>query len=272
MMFNNFILKGQKLLLILIIILATGLRLWDIGVVPPSPDWDEAALGYNAYSILLTGRDEYGKFMPVILQSFDDYKPALYMYLIVPFIPIFGVSIISVRLPSVIFGVLTVLATYFLVKELFDKLRTKDGKDYSKQFALLASFLLAISPWHIQFSRIAFETNTGLAFNVFGALFFLKGLKKPWFLWLSVASLALGVYVYQSEKVFVPLFALALVIIYRRSLFSLPKKYLFSAVAIGLILAGPMLYNIVTDKNTLMRARGVSIFSESTVLLKSSQL
>ena len=166
---------STTILLAIILLVAASLRLYQVGSVPPSPDWDEAALGYNAYSILLTGRDEYGKFMPVILQSFDDYKPALYMYLIVPFIPIFGVSIISVRLPSVIFGVLTVLATYFLVKELFDKLRTKDGKDYSKQFALLASFLLAISPWHIQFSRIAFETNTGLAFNVFGALFFRIG-------------------------------------------------------------------------------------------------
>lgn len=261
------------ILLGIILLIAATLRLWDIGSVPPSPDWDEAALGYNAYSIMQTGRDEYGKFMPIILQSFDDYKPALYMYLIIPFIPLFGVDIISVRLPSAIMGILTVLATYFIVKELFESHEaTNKSRNYSKLLALLATFLLAISPWHIQFSRVAFETNTGLAFNVFAALFFLKGLKKPLFLSLSVACLALGVYVYQSEKVFVPLFALALVLIYRKKLFSRPKKYLISAFFIGLILAGPMLYNIITDKNALMRARGVSIFSESGSLLKSSQM
>src|SRR5882672_5344130 len=86
-------LKSKTVLsLLFILLLAAVLRLWQLGSVPPSPDWDEAALGYNAYSIMQTGKDEYGKFMPIVLQSFDDYKPALYMYFIMPFIPIFDVS------------------------------------------------------------------------------------------------------------------------------------------------------------------------------------
>lgn len=186
------------ILLSCIILLATILRLYQLGHVPPSPDWDEVALGYNAYSILLTGHDEYGKFMPIVLQSFDDYKPAVYMYTIIPLIPIFDVGIISVRLPSAIFGILTVLATYFLAYELFKK----------REIALIASLLLAISPWHIQFSRVAFETNLGLAFNVFGALFFLKGLKKPWFIILAALFWGLNLSVYQSDRVFTPLLAM----------------------------------------------------------------
>ena len=251
----NFILIG-------IIILASILRLWGLGNVPPSPDWDEVALGYNAYSIMQTGRDEYGKVFPVVLQSFDDYKPAFYAYSIIPFIPFFDVSILSVRLPSAIFGILTVLATYFLAYELFKR----------KDIALITAFLLAISPWHIQFSRVAFETNTGLAFNVFGVLFFLKGLKKPWFLSLSAISFVLGIYVYQSEKVFAPLLLLTLVLIYGKEFFSLAKKYLISAVLIGIVLAAPMLYYIATDKNALLRAKGVSIFSEPTPLLQKNQI
>src|SRR5579883_2284770 len=151
--------KYSWLLLGVIVVLALALRIWQLGIVPPSPDWDEVALGYNAYSILHTGRDEYGALLPVVMRSFDDYKPALYSYLAIPSIAVFGLTVWATRFPSVVFGVLTVFATYFLVEELFKK----------KTVSLVSSFLLAISPWHTQFSRIAFESNVGTAFNVFGA-------------------------------------------------------------------------------------------------------
>jgi 4-amino-4-deoxy-L-arabinose transferase-like glycosyltransferase len=265
-----------KIILVLIILIAALLRLWSLGSTPPSPDWDEAALAYNAYSIIETGRDEYGKFMPAILQSFDDYKPALYTYLAIPFILLFDVNTFAVRLPSAIFGILTVLAVYFLLKELFVNRGTKnfalDIGNFKLDIPLIATALLAISPWHIQFSRVAFETNVGLACNIFAALFFLKGLKKPWLLYLSVISMVFSIYVYQSEKVFVPLFALAMLIIYRKELFSLSKKQLIMPIIVGLILISPMLFSLVTDKNSLMRARGVSIFAEQTPVLRVNQI
>src|ERR687884_248633 len=110
--------KLVTIFLIGIIFVAAILRLYQLGSIPISPDWDEAALGYNAYSIYHTGRDEYGKFLPVVLRSFDDYKPALYTYFIIPFLPVLDLTVATVRLPSVLFGILTVLATYYLVKEL----------------------------------------------------------------------------------------------------------------------------------------------------------
>ena len=167
--------KLELLLLLLILALGLLLRLWEVGNVPPSPDWDEAALGYNAYSILLTGRDEYGQFMPLVLRSFDDYKPALYSYLIIPFIKIFDLNIISVRLPAIIFGVLAVFATYLLVKEILS-IEDKQGKSnkYKETLALLSAAFLSISPWHLQFSRIAFESSVAASFNIFSAFFFLK--------------------------------------------------------------------------------------------------
>src|SRR5215469_1838474 len=97
--------KLNIILLFGIIIIASILRLWQIANVPPSPDWDEVALGYNAYSILQTGKDEYGSFLPIVLRSYDDYKPALYTYLVIPFIRIFGLNIVAVRLPAAIIGV-----------------------------------------------------------------------------------------------------------------------------------------------------------------------
>lgn len=253
-----------KVLLFLIVIIAAVLRLWQLGNVPIAPDWDEAALGYNAYSISKTGHDEYGKFLPVVLRSFDDYKPALYAYLIIPLIPIFDLNAFSVRLPSALFGIFTVFAVFFLIRELF---RNYKYKDY---LALLTSFLLAISPWHIQVSRVAFETNVGLSFNVFAALFFLKGLKKPWMLSLSAIFAALSLYTYQSEKVFTPIFMLILLLIYLKEFIKIPKTYKFLFFATGLLVILPMLFYISTNKESLLRAKATSIFANQTQLLQNN--
>lgn len=249
--------KLTFLLLLLIVIIATALRFWQLGNVPPSPDWDEAALGYNAYSIMQTGKDEYGKFLPVVLRSFDDYKPALYAYFIIPLIKIFGLSTFSVRAPSAFFGVLTVIAVFFLVKELFKR----------KDLALLSSFLLAISPWHLQFSRIGFESNVGMSFNVFSALFFIKGLKKPTFLVISAILMGLNLYIYQSEKVFIPFLVLFLLFLFRKQILSLPKKYLMTSIILFGIVLVPLISFTLTNKEAFARAKGVSIFSDTTPLL-----
>ncbi|MFH1832977.1 MAG: glycosyltransferase family 39 protein [Candidatus Levyibacteriota bacterium] len=252
---------SKKIIIILFLILAiaTVLRFYKLGDIPPSPDWDEVALGYDAYSIIHTGRDEYGKFLPVVLRSFDDYKPALYAYLSVPSVFFFGLNEFSVRFPSALLGVLTVFATFFLVKELFKR----------NEIALLASFFLAISPWHIQFSRVGFESNIGVAFNVFMALFFIKAFRKPYFLLFSAFFAGLNQYIYQSDRVFTPLLLLALVIIYWKDLFKISKKYLLTSVILGLIVVLPMIIYIATDKQALLRVSGTSIFSSQTELLKN---
>ncbi|RJQ37743.1 hypothetical protein C4559_03340 [Candidatus Microgenomates bacterium] len=256
--------KKNFILLFLIIIIASFLRLLALGDVPSSPDWDETALGYNAFSIMQTGRDEYGKLLPLVTRSFDDYKPALYVYFVIPFIKLFGLNILATRMPSAIFGILTVLATYFLVKELL-------GNKGSK-IALISSFLLAISPWHIQFSRIAFESNVGVAFNVLAILFFLKGLKKHFYLFFSVFFAGANLYVYQSEKVFTPLLFISLILIFRKQIFCLPKKYFVSSILLGFLLILPLLGTMVLDKEVLSRAKGVSIFADQTPFLKENVL
>lgn len=251
------------ILLIAIVVLAAALRLWQLGNVPPSPDWDEAALGYDAYSIIHTGRDEFGKFLPVVLRSFDDYKPALYAYLSIPTVALFGLTVFAVRLPSAISGIVSVIAVFFLVQELFRNYRYKDW------LSLLVSFLLAISPWSLQFSRVAFEANVGDCLNLLAALFFIKGIKnRRWYLFLSALFAGLSIYVYQSEKAFTPLFMLMLAIIYWRDLFNFSKKYLFAVIVFGLIIVTPMLVYIVTNREALLRVTGTSIFSYQTVLLQ----
>jgi len=253
--------KKSSVFLILILLLAGLLRFWHLGEVPPSPDWDEAALGYNAYSILQTGKDEYGARWPLILRSFDDYKPALYVYLVIPAIKIFGLNTFAVRLPAALMGILAVLLTYFLIKELFS------NSQFAIRNALITSFLLAISPWHLQFSRVAFETAVGMTINVLIALLFLKSLKKPYLLPLVAFWAGLNIYVYQAEKIFTPLLVLGLVIIWRRALLKLPRRWLVIAFIVGLVTVAPFIRLALTTPEVFMRAKGTSFASDQTPFL-----
>src|SRR3972149_424312 len=109
--------KG-KILLIIIILLAVVLRFWHLGAYPAF-NADEAAIGYNAYSLIETGKDEHGNTWPIHFQSFNDYKPGLYFYLVLPFVKALGLNEWAVRIPGALLGVGTALILYLLVNELF---------------------------------------------------------------------------------------------------------------------------------------------------------
>src|SRR5258708_2521385 len=144
--------KKTFLILFGIVLIAACLRFYQLGVNPPSLTWDEVAWGYNAYSLGIDGRDEFGKFLPITyLESFGDFKPPVYAYLDVLPIKIFGLNEFAVRFPSALFGSLTVLIVFFLVKRIFYQSQFKEW------YGLTVSLLLAISPWHIMLSRAAFE-------------------------------------------------------------------------------------------------------------------
>ncbi|MEK7060893.1 MAG: glycosyltransferase family 39 protein, partial [Patescibacteria group bacterium] len=163
---------NSKLILISILLVAAFFRFYLLANVPPSASLDEVSIGWNAYSILQTGRDEFKSFLPILLRAYDDYRPALYVYFVLPFVKIFGLDVVSVRLPSVILSILSVLGTYLLVKEFF---RKKISPVFNPEvIALCSAFLLAISPWHIYISRLGHEVNLGLSFLIFAVLFFLK--------------------------------------------------------------------------------------------------
>ncbi len=253
----------SRFILIAILFFAAMLRFWGLGSVPPSPDWDEAALGYNAYSLLKTGRDEYGTFLPVTLRSFDDYKPPLYAYLAIPSVWIFGLSTWAVRLPSAVMGVIAVAGAFVLVRELFKK----EG-DRHTVLAHLTAFLLSISPWHIQFSRIAFEANIGVTLHIWAAALLLVGRTRPVWLLGSAFLSGLGLYAYHSERIFLPLLLIMIFFLWRREL-TRHRKYLFAACCVGLITVAPLL-TVFADPATLTRLRGTSSLADQTALLFTS--
>ena len=242
-----------------ILILSIFLRFNQLGNNPPSLDWDEASLGYNAYALLKTGADEYGNKFPMSIRSFDDYKPPLYAYLIVSSIAFYGLNEFGVRFPSAILGVVAVILTYFFAKELFKSIDQKEA------IALCSSFFMAISPWHLQFSRAAFEGNVGLTFFLLGMLLFLKGLKKPYFLLLSGISYVLSMYSYHSFRLIVPSVLLASSMIFYQALWQ--KKFYSCITFLSMIvLSVPIFLSIFSVSGTGARLSMVTIFSPAETL------
>src|SRR3989304_8160168 len=97
-----------------IIVFGFIIRIYLIDSVPPSLNWDEVSHGYNAYSTLKTGRDEWGEYFPLIFRAYGDYKLPVYIYLTALSELFLGLNPISVRLPSVGAGTLTILFSYLL--------------------------------------------------------------------------------------------------------------------------------------------------------------
>ena len=243
----------KKYILFLIILLASFLRLYKLGSVPPSLYWDEASLGYNAYSILTTGHDEHGRFLPLTnFAAFGDYKPPGYIYATVPSIAVFGLNEFAIRFPSALFGILTVLLSYFLAKKLFE----------NAVVALLTSFFLAISPWHLQFSRYDHEANFMTFFSILGLVLFLYSFKKyPLFVASSV-SFGIALNTYHGAKIWVPLFLLCIFYWYKKEILSFGSKLLFPVLILA-IFTLPIIGNF---PQSLIRGESVGIFQNEKPL------
>ncbi len=184
------------LIYFIIVLFSFFVRIYAISSFPKSMFSDEALNGYEAYSILKTGRDEYGTPFPITFKAFGDYRPGLNIYATVPSVAIFGLNEFAVRLPSVIFSCLTVLVVMLIGLNLFK----------NKKIAALSGFAMAISPWSIQFARMSHEANLTTFLVTLGILFLVLSLRKKVWLILSALFLALSVYAYYSPRVFVPLF------------------------------------------------------------------
>lgn len=203
----------SKLLLGGIIGLAFLLRIWSLSSYPAGFNADEASFGYDAYSLLKTGKDQWGEPWPLTLRSFGDFKLPLYTYLAMPFVAIFGLNEFAVRFPNAIFGTLAVLLTYLMVSSFSKKYKILDSR-----FSILSALLLAISPWHISLSRGAFEANLTTLFTPLAVWCFLNGIKNP--RWMLFAAMAFGfnLFSYHSARLFTPLLLLALIRTTRKEL------------------------------------------------------
>lgn len=246
--------KSIRLLLGIIVVLAFFLRFYKITQIPPALNWDEASIGYNAYSILKTGRDEWNRPFPLHFKSYGEYKLPAQIYASIPGIAAFGLNELGVRITPVVYGTLTVVLLYFLTKALFG----------SELVALTASLLLAISPWHIQLTRASFESSFSVFWVVMGIWFLVKGFKKPFWWIMATIPFGVSVYTYNSARVFTPLFLFAVGIIYRNNFWKHKRQILLAGVLFTALLLP--LIPFIASGEAKARYRLVSITDDAGLI------
>lgn len=164
---------------------------------------DEVDVGYQAYSLWQTGRDYLGNRLPLYIHSFSEWRAPLLMYLTAPFVALLGLNELGVRSVPVFCGLLNIFLIYFLVKLLTKK----------EKLALISGFVLAFSPWHIHYSRTGFEVTLLLSLILLGTIFFVL---EKWF--FSALFFGLSFYAYNTANVFLPLWLLILVFVFRKKI------------------------------------------------------
>ncbi|MDO8657679.1 MAG: glycosyltransferase family 39 protein [Candidatus Levybacteria bacterium] len=252
-------LKREHLFLFIVVCIAGFLRFWNITNVPPSLSHDEVAIGYNAYSILQTGRDEYGVRFPLLFQSFDDYKLPGMVYSSVISVALFGLNELGVRFPSAFMGTLTVFVFYFLTKELVR----------NKARALLITLFFAFSIWHINFSRQLFESNGALFFLLTGVYFLVAFTKKTRNIIFASFFISLSIYFYYSVRVVIPFILLTFLIVYGKKI-SEHLKMAVAALLFGIVLVSPLVIPMFSSGG-LTRVGIVSILNDKQYIQRRDE-
>lgn len=231
---------------------------------PPALNADEAAFGYNAYSILKTGKDEYGVFLPLRLKSFGDYKLPLYSYLSIPLVRIFGLTEFSTRLLAKLVGLGLILLIYQLTKQVFKK----------ESIALITLVLAVVSPWIYLFSNQTHETGLATLFVGISILFLLRFSQKPsWSNWIwSFLFSNLSLFTYHSAKILVPfvfLYQLILLWQHRHEIKLKPAKTNW----LILVTAFLIFFSFVASELKLpaTRVKNLLLFSHQTISLITNE-
>lgn len=253
----------QKASLLLIITLALFFRFYNLSTNPPSLFRDEAEKGYTAYSIMKTGgyrqlvpEIKTGRlpfhYFPMFILTPGSATSALYQYLSIPFIAIFGLNEFGVRFTAAFFSLMTILLLYYLVKEI-----------WGERFTLPAIFFLAVSPWHLSFSRWAQQGILIPFFFLIGILLFEKGRKNHPKLWiLSALSFGIAFYGYVGFMISILLFLLMLLIVFNSEIEKNIKYFTFSIIILSLIVIPTLFFTIFTPSGS-ERFQRVSLLASS---------
>lgn len=251
--------KRYYFLLAAIFVIVFFLRFYQLGAVPFGLYQDESAIGYNAYSILTTGKDEYGRSLPVYFKSFGDYKLPVYIYATVGSVALFGLNEFAVRFPSALFGSLSVIIFY-----LFVNLLTK-----RKNIALIATALLAVNPWALHYNRATFEVSISLFFFILGALFLLIYFTKRQagsFLFGTICFI-IALYSYNLTRLLAPFLYIACLLFFTRAKEdknSLSKKEFIVTAVISVIFLLPFFASFLGSEG-VTSAKGTLITSSAVV-------
>lgn len=250
-------------IIVLILIFAFIIRLNNLSTTPVALFGDETDIGYQAYSILKTGKDYSGNFFPIYFQSFFEYRMPLQVYLTVPF-TIFGLNEYTVRLPSLIMGILNIFALYLLLKTCLKE------KTEQTIIPLISALVLATSPWHIHYSRLAFDVNLMLLLILLGFIFLFKSQKNLNLMPFAVLSFGLSFYAYSTSIIFLILLLPIYFFIYKDKYFPILNKNidrLIPSIITATIILLPLIFCMFSGEAST-RFSGINITKDQLIIDK----
>jgi 4-amino-4-deoxy-L-arabinose transferase-like glycosyltransferase len=244
--------KHSILFLTILLLFGFFIRAAALGHTPPALNSDELLKVFDGASVYHTGRDHHGEPYPLFFKQSGEYSPPLYIYFAGLFSAPFGISPCTTRLPSAVLGTLSILFLFLYLRELVDE-----------KFALIASALVTVSPWHLFYSRMGWEAISLVPFLLAGLWLFTLWTKREKLrhLLLSCFCFALTIYTYPAARLFVPLLLLGLFVFH----FHFIKNHLMHSLAgfiLMLLIALPYLW-IMQQNYAEMQARWqfVSVFN-----------
>ncbi len=249
--------KSKKVfLLAAVILLSLFLRFFKLSEYPIQLNHDEISQLYDTESIVKTGKDIYGNFLPLAFPSTGDYKVGHYIYIsTIPYL-IFGHQEFTIRIAAAFFGSLTVLGVFLFTY-------TFSGNFW---IALTCSGLVAITPSEIFYSRKSFENVIGVSLVFFGLYYLFESLRqnnRKVFSYIGVFLMILAMYIYTSHTMVVPLLLLSFAILFRKEI---KTKFLIKLFLFGSILIIPLAYITFTNSDIRFRASSVFINQDMNLL------
>jgi hypothetical protein len=237
---------------VILLIVGSGFRMMALEQTPPGFYLDEASNSYDAYTLWYTGRDQHGTFLPWALRAFHDYRSPLFSYVMAPWVGLGGLSVLTARLTSAYWGILSLAALYWVGSMLFNR-----------AVGLMATVFLAIAPWHIHFSRLAIEVNLAALFVLLALGMFYRWQRKPEStkLWVAALISGLGLYTYASVKMTLPVMIGIMALVNWKKLVAHPRDFMI-ALSLGGLLAAPVLYLTLSNPELMQdHFRQISILT-----------
>lgn len=258
--------RGTIIIILIIFVVALFLRTVKLPEFPVGFQMDEAIIGVTGNSILHTGKDTNGVFLPMYTEVFGDYIPVGYHVLTIPFIQLFGLSVFATRLPGAIIGALTIFSAYLFAWSLFR----------NKTISLLFAGILAISPWSIILSRVTSEASVSVFFILLGFALVFQSIRnqKLGYLFSGGIVLLISFFFYHTPRLFVPLMFIGIIVFLYPQLRSIKNKiYVRAFFATFILLSLTVVILVLSFKGATARFDQVSIFkTPETRLVMEEQI
>ncbi len=222
--------QKDTVLFLALFLVGVLVRVICFGQIPAGLNQDEAFAGYEAYSLLHYGKDSAGYAFPCYFVSWGSGMNVLESYLAIPFVGLFGLSAVTIRMPQLLVGCISLPVVYLLLKELFDKTTAFWGMGF-----------MAICPWHVMLSRWGLESNLAPGFLLFGLFFLVKGLTNNKYLLLSALMYGVALYAYATTWAVVPLTLFTAAVYLFLNGHKLSLKWVGLSISVLFLLALPLI-------------------------------